>query len=114
MTLKQTDSNNVPAGHRQFSMHVPDDQPYTLSETQHGMRRPDGSVEWIAGGDAYSQYSYANMAADESKINPHWRAWREDMNKRATKACIDHESYVAGHELVTRHVTVVVTEAEQK
>jgi hypothetical protein len=106
--MKIESANDVPAGKRKFSVNVPDIESYTLSEPMHGMRRPNGTIEWVAGGDAFNSYRYEHLAA-EPRDSYAWKAWQEHMTTLANKAQLDPQEYMDQHKLVTRHVTIVVT-----
>lgn len=90
---------------------VPDYGAQTQAFPQHGMRYPDGRIQWVSTRTPnYSATVYFDKlaAGDEGTQDD----WNRIVRQRAASANIDPAEYAAGHQLVKRTVILAVTEME--
>lgn len=95
---------------------VPNSEAKVTSETQYGVRFPNGQITWgiIDRGSSYRNVFISdlipgatNKRSDRSESN-----WGEMLTNKADKAQISLDDYVKMHSLVKRTITIAVTAPE--
>ena len=95
---------------------VPNSEAKITSETQYGVRFPNGEITWgiIDRGSNYRNVFIGDLipgaapqVSDKSRAN-----WEEMLKVRADKAQINVDSYAEMHTFVKRSITVAVTAPE--
>jgi hypothetical protein len=111
MDVHQSSKGNTMSSSASTSIAIPDAlHPHAHTETQHGMKFPDGTITW--GDSRNSQYGPVNFTGLFNGNKYDVANWASRMRSLANNARIELEKYEAMHSFVKRTIILAVTGTE--
>lgn len=99
---------NSNANHKTF-VNLPAFESGVWTETQYGMRYPDGGILWETEPSLTASTHFKNLVDDDG---PAAQKWRTTLEHRAYGMSLDPTDYINGHQLIKRTVVVAITDRE--
>jgi hypothetical protein len=91
---------------------IKDNEQHLVTETQYGMRFPDGTINWEHGFMTGRGQRVHWGQLTKSEYTQDGNNWDAHLKSMAEAAHIDPAKYARQHQLVKRTIVVAVTEAE--